>query len=72
MTTRREILTGIAAIPVASVAAKAIAANQDNVTTLLCSLEIALYREVPGLKKVQFNFDPNDKKVPLSVFAFRI
>lgn len=71
METRRQILSGIAAIPVASVASRVLP-HSENVTTLLSQLEIALYREVPGLKKVQLNFDPDDKKIPLSVFAFRI
>lgn len=44
----------------------------ESVSTLLCKLETALYREVPGLKKVQVNFDPKDKRIPFSVVAFRI
>lgn len=71
METRRQVLSGIAALPVATVANRVLA-HPENVSALLCQLEIALYREVPGLKTVQLNFDPEDKKIPLSVFAFRI
>jgi hypothetical protein len=71
MKTRREVLSGIAVISAVSAAPKA-SAHPDNVMALLCQLEVALYKEVPGIKKFQVSFDPKDKKVPLSVCAFRI
>lgn len=39
---------------------------------LLSDIEAAILAELPGVKKIQISFDPEDKNVPLMILAFRI
>ena len=70
MRTRREVLIAAAAGVVTVSAAKA--DETSKVSDILPELERALMRELPGLTKVQIDFQPMDKKIPLMVHAFRI
>lgn len=70
MRTRREVLIAAAAGVVTVSAAKADEA--PTISDILPELERALRRELPGLTKVQIDFHPTDKKLPLLVHAFRI
>ncbi len=70
MRTRREVLIAAAAGVVTVSAAKA--DETPKISEILPELERALMRELPGLTKVQIDFRPADKQIPLMVHAFRV
>lgn len=70
MRTRREVMIAAAAGIVTVRAANA--DETPTVSDILPELERALRRELPGLTKVQIDFRPKDKQIPLMVHAFRV
>lgn len=68
MPTRREILLGLSATSLVSRKA----AGVLTVSVLLEELKTQARAEMPDLKEIKIQYDPEDKKVPLMVLGMRI
>lgn len=64
---RRDILGIAVATPIASLPM----IKPPKVSSLISEIEKAAKEEIHGVTRVQVVYDPEDKKVPLMILAFR-
>lgn len=67
---RREFIGGAAAGIGAAAAPPALC--RPGIKTLSKEIETAILAELPGVKRVQVTYDPENEKVPLMILAFRV
>ncbi|MGO8242980.1 hypothetical protein [Rhizobium johnstonii] len=65
---RRDILGIAVSTPIATIPI----IRHRQMSTLLSDIERAAKEEIPGVARVQVIYDPNDKKIPLMIVAYRI
>lgn len=68
MPTRREILLGLSATSLVSKKTAGIL----TVPVLLEALKTQAQAEIPDLKELKIQYDPNDAKVPLLVLGMKV
>lgn len=48
------------------------ALSRPMIDALAREIEAAIMAEIPGVKRVQVTYDPENEKVPLMILAFRV
>lgn len=65
---RRDILGIAVSTPIASLPI----IRRRKLSTLLSEIELVAREEIRGVTRIQIVYDPQDKKIPLMIVAYRI
>ena len=68
----RRVFIGGAAAGIGTAVASTPARSCRGLDALIEDIGAAVMSELPGVKRVQVTYDPDDEKVPLMIVAFRV